>query len=65
MNKTIELTNRLEEAEKVIAQLEVVWECADDIVIKDIITEAILHIQICMEGTAQELYQFNQTQIPN
>lgn len=65
MNKTIELTNRLEEAEKVIEQLEVVWECAEDVKIKDYITETILHIQICMEETSQELYQENHEQLPN
>lgn len=50
-----ELINRVAESELAIEQLEVVFECATDVEVKDIICNTIIKLQICLNEWAQEL----------
>lgn len=51
----IEEIKRIEEAELAIERLEVVYECTEDVEIKNIITLTILSLQILLNDTCERM----------
>ena len=56
----IEQLKQIEEAELTVERLEVIYECTEDVEIKNIITETILRLQMLLNDICQRMNEQKQ-----